>query len=558
MPGSALRDPHHHHDHVHPCLAEGFRTCVYPATLVLKVERVFLTVQGKAETVDRQDKSLLPLGGNHVDHHSHLPDATETERRCLTLILSDGHLQVHGLLASALLTTELIGLQPNDIVRIKKFQVRTARRLSGQGKVVYFGISSCEWIARQPKSDLIAEDTTGGGFLVEDEPEQRYDQEPGETESPRANENSSGLSNLDALEDLEAGGFFREEDDSPLSRLDDHPTADLQSTTIPIRSPTSHKRPIMEPSQSSNLKKKHRTWTRSESHPATPRQTPPTLDHRSDTGSDDDDDFFETVIVSPSTIKKRQESLRHSEPTSTTGKTPVRFRDVPDIQSSQLAAPSLPPITPSRTTAILANNTTDFEDTGDPGPSSFPSTSHTHLEDPASHAESGHAMTSTSQAPTQLRPSNKARPSQSTFHTLSTLLSPTVPRQNYACTVLGLISWVSPSLIHRTNSPFPAKRNIRIHDLSITSSRRAGFTVAVFVDAKQFLPKVGTVALFRGVTMHRWQDEVILNAYVGLKEWDSVEGEKWFVDDEKVLLELGYESTVRGLKTWWEEKRVTR
>lgn len=552
MPGSALRDPHHHHDHVHPCLAEGFRTCVYPATLVLKVERAFLTVQGKAETVNRQDKSLLPLGGDHVDHRPHLPDATETKRHCLTLILSDGHLQVHGLLASSLLATELIGLQPNDIVRIKKFQVRTARRLSGQGKVVYLGISSCEWIARQPKSDFIAEDTTGGGFLVEDEPEQRYDQEPRQTETPNPNENSSVFSNLDALEDLEAGGFFREEDDSPLSSLDDHPTPDLQSTSIPIRSPTptSHKRPIMETSQSSNLKKKHRTWTRSESHPATPRQTPPTLDHRSDADSDDDDDFFETVIVSPSTIKKRQESLRHSEPTSATGKTPVRFRNVPDVQSSQLAASSLPPRTPSRPTAPLASIATDFEDTGDPGPSSFPSTSHGLVEDPPSHAESGHPITSTST-------SNKPRPSQSTFHTLSTLLSPTVPRQNYACTVLGMISWVSPSLIHRTNSPFPAKRNIRIHDLSIRS-RRAGFTVAVFVDAKKFLPKAGTVALFRGVTMHRWQDEVILNAYVGLKQWESVEGEKWFVDDEKVLLELGYESTVGELKAWWVEKRVTK
>ncbi|RVX74429.1 hypothetical protein B0A52_01555 [Exophiala mesophila] len=595
MPGSALRNHPHNHDqnqnqnHVHPCLAEGFRTCVYPATLVLKVERAFLAEQGKAEHVDRQDKSLLlPLGGNQNDNHPHLPDTTGTKRHCLTLILSDGHLQVYGLLESSLLTTDLIGLLPGDIVRIKKFQVRTAPRLSGQGKVVYLGVSSCEWIDGPSMRDSLAGDNTGGGLIVENEEEgQNDDTESKHVEVSTPNENPKGLSSIvDNLEDLEAGGFLREEDEFPLS-LDNHPpTQKIQSTSIPIRSPTSYKRPVMEEtSQSSRDRKKQKAGTRSESQTA-PSTAPKNHSSGAGPGSDDDDDFFETVVVSPSTIKKRQESLRRQEFASAVGKTPVRFRGTPDIQSNQLLpSSSLPPITPSRSAAMLPNNTTatDFDDEdigGDPGPSSScpPSTLDILFEDTADLGELGHPTTTTptptttsaSQAqppipPTQVPPSTttttnptnpttKPPPSSTPFHTLSTLLPPIIPRRNYSCTVLGLITWVSASLIYKSNSGFPPKRNIRIHDLSITS-QRAVFTVAVFVDPKQFLPKVGTVALFRGVTMNRSGVDVILNAYQGLKDWEGVEGEKWFVDDEEELVELGYGDRVKELKAWWEGRR---
>ncbi|KIV90002.1 hypothetical protein PV10_07352 [Exophiala mesophila] len=588
MPGSALRD-HHHQDqnqnHVYPCLAEGFRTCVYPATLVLKVERAFLAEQGKAENVDRQDKSLLlPLEGNQVDNRPHLPDITGTKRHCLTLILSDGHLQVYGLLESSLLTTNLLGLLPGDIVRIKKFQVRTAPRLSGQGKVVYLGVSSCEWIDGPPRRASLAGDNTGGGFIVEDEEEaQNDDTESKHVEVSTLEENPKGLPSIvDTLEDLEAGGFLREEDDLPLSLDNNPPTQNIQLTSIPIRSPTSHKRPIMEEtSQFRRARKKHKTGTRSESQiaPSTATQTSPApKNHSSGAGpdSDDDDDFFETVVVSPSTIKKRQESLRRQEFTSAVDKTPVRFRETPDIQSNQLLpSSSLPPVTPSRSTAMLPNNTTittDFDDEdigGDPGPSSCPpSTLDILFEDTADQGELEHPTTSTSQAqppipPTQVPPSTTTNlthptteppPSSTPFHPLSTLLPLTIPRRNYSCTVLGLITWVSASLIYKSNSGFPPKRNIRIHDLSITS-QRAVFTVAVFVDPKQFLPKVGTVALFRGLTMNRSGVDVILNAYKGLKDWEGLEGEKWFVDDEEGLVELGYGDRVKELKAWWEERR---
>lgn len=154
------------------------------------------------------------------------------------------------------------------------------------------------------------------------------------------------------------------------------------------------------------------------------------------------------------------------------------------------------------------------------------------------------------QAPTPL-PSSTNNAPPPPLHTLSTLLhSHTLPRRNYTCSVLGVITWISPSLIHKANSPFPAKRHIKIHDASI-SSRRVGVTVAVYVDAREFMPEVGTVALFRGVTMQRWEGEVILNAYANLK--DAQAGEEWFVGDEERLEELGLD--VKGLRRWWVERK---
>ena len=67
------------------------------------------------------------------------------------------------------------------------------------------------------------------------------------------------------------------------------------------------------------------------------------------------------------------------------------------------------------------------------------------------------------------------------------------------------------------------------------------------------MPKVGTVALFRGVFMHRWEGDIILNAYSGLGEskWKE-EGEEWFIDDEKRLETMGFD--VLSLKAWYDGK----
>jgi hypothetical protein len=72
----------------------------------------------------------------------------------------------------------------------------------------------------------------------------------------------------------------------------------------------------------------------------------------------------------------------------------------------------------------------------------------------------------------------------------------------------------------------------------------------VFIDAASFTPRHGTVALFRGVVMQMWRDEVILNAYPSLR------GTKWYVEDGRELEGMGYD--VRGMRAWWEERRRGR
>ncbi|EQL31005.1 hypothetical protein BDFG_06636 [Blastomyces dermatitidis ATCC 26199] len=145
--------------------------------------------------------------------------------------------------------------------------------------------------------------------------------------------------------------------------------------------------------------------------------------------------------------------------------------------------------------------------------------------------------------------------------TLSQLLHPAkpLPKRNYLCDVLAVISWISPDIIKR---PYmPPKRDLRIMDPTITSTaqrsshsapqqqQRLGVSVSVFVDAAAFNPPVGTVGLFRCLKTHEWEG-VSLNAY----EKDC-KGREWFVCEpgrlRGVLAEVGRGGDVEGLKGWW-------
>ena len=157
------------------------------------------------------------------------------------------------------------------------------------------------------------------------------------------------------------------------------------------------------------------------------------------------------------------------------------------------------------------------------------------------------------------------------LHVLSSLVHPPphspLPSRNYTCSVLAIVSWCSPSLIYprHAQSPFPPKRHIKIHDPSI-ASRHAGITLAVYDNAKTFKPKIGTVALFCGVVMQRWEAEVILNAYARRADQDNRDmdpGEgmldgrrRWYVDDENELVGMGHD--VRRLREWWAERNLGR
>ena len=80
---------------------------------------------------------------------------------------------------------------------------------------------------------------------------------------------------------------------------------------------------------------------------------------------------------------------------------------------------------------------------------------------------------------------------------LSKLTGPQTVR-NKVHDVLAVVCEIDVQVIRRRG--MPAQRNLRIIDTS--TPKRVQLTV--FVDAENFTPKVGTVALFRNVTTHEW------------------------------------------------------
>lgn len=149
------------------------------------------------------------------------------------------------------------------------------------------------------------------------------------------------------------------------------------------------------------------------------------------------------------------------------------------------------------------------------------------------------------------KPEN-SRPHDIKRHTLASLLDPdqVLPRRNYMCQVLAVITWVSSAILKRPGHP--EKRHIKVHDPTI-GKRYSGISISIFSNARYFRPVIGTVALFTGLTAQKWDGEVILNAY----EKDC-NGREWFIDDEEWLRAEGLE--VDELRQWWagrNEKKAT-
>ena len=117
--------------------------------------------------------------------------------------------------------------------------------------------------------------------------------------------------------------------------------------------------------------------------------------------------------------------------------------------------------------------------------------------------------------------------------------------RNRVVDVLAVIAEVSPDTIarnHRTHLDLPPSRNLRIMDPS--TSKKVQLTV--FVDAEEFTPKVGTVALFRSVTTHEW-DGGSLKAYPR-----DCKGKEWFLPWPWNVEGCD----VKAMKNWWEARMV--
>ena len=115
---------------------------------------------------------------------------------------------------------------------------------------------------------------------------------------------------------------------------------------------------------------------------------------------------------------------------------------------------------------------------------------------------------------------------------LSGIIGPKATR-NRVVDVVGVICEVNPDIARRPK--MPDQRDIRIMDTSTTKKVQ----LTVFVDAINFLPKVGTVALFRSVTTHEWNGGS-LKAYPR-----DCEGRDWFLPGRVD------ESAAEELRAWW-------
>ncbi|KIX02580.1 uncharacterized protein Z518_08521 [Rhinocladiella mackenziei CBS 650.93] len=458
-----------------PCLAEVLRTCVHPPTLLLRVEHILVRVlSGNCRNTPPSPDHPLNHGQDlRLENGSEI-DLKTPSLRCLCLIVSDGHLQIQAVLAKELHTKELLESQRGDLIEVKKFQIRSAPRINGQGRVVYLGIQSCEWAGRGKVTD--PELDFEGGFIREEA--HISPQNPQWKEQKRSNFHAPAFGHGKRGLSADHGGHSFTKRGLGEKRL-----------------------------RQQRIKRED---------------------------SDDEDDFFEVMPVSQFQIDRRRENLHQIAKKAATN---IPSRPKPTAHG-RIESDRGPITTPASLKVIsqMEMRTGD----GKKIPSLLP--------------EPRPEQQSLSATPLEAQPSSvlKCAP----LHALSSLLSPPtpLPSRNYACTVFAIITWVSTSIIHKANTPFPPKRHIKIHDQSIRR-RQAGVTVAVFIDAKNFFPRVGTVALFRDVVMHRWEDDIILNKYASPKpghEDDQV-AEEWFISDEKRLEEMGFD--VAGMRAWWAEKR---
>ncbi|KIV84609.1 hypothetical protein PV11_00382 [Exophiala sideris] len=314
------------------------------------------------------------------------------------------------------------------------------------------------------------------------------------------------------------GGFLREDADPldinmPSNQTARHssgggPGLDHGSNMNPLK-----KRNIETSNSQQNYHKKRQTDTQlPQTTMSTPRKRPRDNEHQ----SDEDEDPFETITASPSRMEKRREALHQISQNT------LSFQhDSSELETNSLleinddARSSVPALTSVGADEVAAANV---------------------RQDLNMKVESPPAVSI-----------------NTPIHTLSSLLDPSsaFPRRSYACTVLGVVSWLSPSIIHKANTPFPPKRHIKIHDPTI-SNRQAGITVAVYIDARNFLPEVGTIALLRGVVMQRFGDDIILNKYATLAGQADHTSKDWFVTDEDTLMQMGFD--VFGMRSWWQDR----
>jgi hypothetical protein len=411
--------------------------------------------------------------------------------------VTDGQLSIQALLTPELLAATRVSA--GDFIEVTEFAVRKAKKLNGDGKVIFLGVQDCSLIEEHLAEDWEDE----GGFIREN-------------------------------------NWVTEQDPLPTRRRSTSPPS---QTGVGLSSLSS-----MNPM--SSISERLGTVKAGQKHA---RQA-----------SKDSDSDFESTEVNLSQVQKRRQALHNlqantSTPDDATFQKTVRsLNDDPHDETS--AVPTI--VRPVKSTVRPVKSTLSHTDPARTRPPRSPPESSNSPPPPPSTLP---------KLVSPLRPPAVIPP----YHPLSSLLTnpPSTP-----ITIFALTTYVSPNLISKPNSPFPPKRNIKVIEPSLATHPLGphfpqGVMLAVFKDARTFLPKVGDVLLIRGVVVQKvtlrdgvgaGTEGVILNVYanvteklaglVGAEGGVSMAGgeEKWVERDEGVLEEIGWD--VKGLKGWWEEK----
>jgi hypothetical protein len=452
--------------HLQPCIAEVLRTCIKPISIVLRIVRIVMVSQETEESSPKQRPQSVPR-----------------------FSVTDGQLVLQALLTPTLLADTKFKV--GDFIEVTEFTVRKAKKLNGEGKVIFLGIQDCSLLGQH----LVEDWTDEGGFIRETTRVAEQETSPrGRRFTSPPSQTGVGLTSISS-------------------------TATMSSTSERLNT------------------------------------TKPGQKHARQASKDSESDF-ESTEVNLFQVQRRRQALRNLQANTSTSQV-SEFQETAqplsgDPHEATSAVPTItPPVNPTltRTGPTSTRPSRSSPESANPPP-------------PTHHLP---------KLPTHLPPPITIPP----YQPLSSLLHHPL---STPATIFVLTTYVSPNLISKPNSPFPPKRNIKLVDPSLFTHPLGthypqGVMLAVFKDARTFLPKVGDVLLIRGVVVQKitlrdgagaGREGVILNVYANVTEklagMVGAEGgvpmaggeEKWVERDEGRLEEMGWD--VKGLKGWWEEK----
>ncbi|KAJ9653274.1 hypothetical protein H2198_007518 [Neophaeococcomyces mojaviensis] len=595
-----------------PQIAELFRTCIHPTSLFLRVAHVELVdVTSNQTEEDRapSNTSLQPFDGGH--------------RYATKLVLTDGQLMVQALLHRKLSTLrDAAEVSTGDLLNIKHFQIKKSARKNGCGSVVYLAIEDCHFLKQNSPVSVTEADSTIGRKRARVSFESPIDDS---TTSP-PNVQSADEEDF-ARRSSKKSSFKRQRlanDHTQSHNPEDGGSGEesMLPTSIPSPLETRHllaaeSDATVEPSPSQTATGKPQSATTDTIGSASKRnRLRSTLNTRflsQDSDEEDEPDHFESAKVSEALLARRRQALRH-------------------LKHDTLALIRLDP--PGGATNALTSNVDGANDISQPRVYRDPSSMQPLNKIPrpeGAYALSQpndvrplhnhpHSAVPVQQQPTMVQAEPLSQPPlhpPPPFHTLQSLRNPPpnqpLPPKSYILTTMGFITWAGTTLIHRPGSPFPPKRHLKIIDPSLSASRppsrqdgisqlpapsknntpqfqsqnsfQEAVTVAVYIDAADFRPKAGTLALFRGMVMQRLTNgDVILNAYGRLKDMrfddevvleDAIEkvsnateggteqhqekhnmDRHWFVTNHDKIRALGHGSKFDYYLDWWKERQA--